>query len=52
MCGRKTLTRDMQSIIAELAVEDWEDPDMELEEWDEIDLEEDDDGPWLGDDGY
>lgn len=27
MCGRKTLTRDMLSIIEELAVEDWEDPD-------------------------
>ncbi|MEE8206594.1 MAG: SOS response-associated peptidase [Nitrospinaceae bacterium] len=30
MCGRKTLTRDMQSIIEELAVEDWEDPDNYL----------------------
>ncbi len=27
MCGRKTLTRDMQSIIEELAIEDWQDPD-------------------------
>ncbi|RMF09097.1 MAG: SOS response-associated peptidase [Candidatus Neomarinimicrobiota bacterium] len=27
MCGRKTLTRDMQSIIEELAVEEWEDPE-------------------------
>ena len=27
MCGRKTLTRDMQSIIEELAIEEWEDPD-------------------------
>lgn len=25
MCGRKTLTRDMQSIIEELAIEEWED---------------------------
>jgi hypothetical protein len=32
--------------------EDWEDPEKDLEEWDEIDLEEDDDGPWLGDDDY
>jgi len=23
MCGRKTLTRDMQSIIEELAIEEW-----------------------------
>jgi putative SOS response-associated peptidase YedK len=27
MCGRKTLTRDMQSIIEELAIEEWENPD-------------------------
>ncbi|HJM33967.1 MAG TPA: SOS response-associated peptidase, partial [Candidatus Marinimicrobia bacterium] len=27
MCGRKTLTRDMQSIIEELAIGEWEDPD-------------------------
>jgi len=27
MCGRKTLTRDMQSIIEELAVEEWEHPE-------------------------
>ncbi|MFH1852005.1 MAG: SOS response-associated peptidase [Candidatus Neomarinimicrobiota bacterium] len=27
MCGRKTLTKDMQSIIEELAIQDWEDPD-------------------------
>jgi hypothetical protein len=32
--------------------EGWEDPDKELEEWDEIDLEEDDEGPWRGDDDY
>lgn len=32
--------------------EGWEDPDNELEEWDEIDLEEDDEGPWRGDDDY
>ncbi|MBT4662208.1 MAG: hypothetical protein HOC18_09940, partial [Candidatus Marinimicrobia bacterium] len=25
MCGRKTLTRDMQSIIEELAIEEWYD---------------------------
>jgi putative SOS response-associated peptidase YedK len=30
MCGRKTLTRDMQSIIEELAIEEWEDPDNYL----------------------
>lgn len=30
MCGRKTLTRDMQSIIEELAVEEWEEPDNYL----------------------
>ncbi|MFC1549718.1 SOS response-associated peptidase [Candidatus Neomarinimicrobiota bacterium] len=30
MCGRKTLTRDMQSIIKELAIEEWEDPDNYL----------------------
>ena len=27
MCGRKTLTRDMQSIIEELAIEEWMDPE-------------------------
>ena len=27
MCGRITLTRDMLSIIEELAIEEWEDPD-------------------------
>jgi len=27
MCGRKTLTRDMKSIIEELAIEEWENPD-------------------------
>ena len=27
MCGRKTLTKDMQSIIEELAIEEWENPD-------------------------
>ncbi len=27
MCGRKTLTEDMQSIIEELAIQEWEDPD-------------------------
>jgi len=27
MCGRKTLTRDMQSIIQELAIDEWIDPD-------------------------
>src|SRR5210317_1256867 len=27
MCGRKTLTKDMQSIIEELAIENWENPD-------------------------
>ena len=27
MCGRKTLTREMQSIIEELAIEEWENPD-------------------------
>ena len=30
MCGRKTLTKDMQSIIEELAVEEWENPDNYL----------------------
>ncbi len=30
MCGRKTLTRDMQSIIEELAIEEWEDPENYL----------------------
>ncbi len=30
MCGRKTLTRDMQSIIEELAIEEWENPDNYL----------------------
>ena len=28
MCGRKTLTRDMQSIIVELAIDDWQDDDF------------------------
>jgi len=27
MCGRKTLTKDMKSIIKELAIEEWENPD-------------------------
>ena len=27
MCGRKTLTKDMRSIIEELAIEEWENPD-------------------------
>ena len=27
MCGRKTLTRDIQSIIQELAINEWVDPD-------------------------
>ena len=30
MCGRKTLTKDMQSIIEELAIEEWENPDNYL----------------------
>ncbi|MFQ6612324.1 MAG: SOS response-associated peptidase [Fidelibacterota bacterium] len=30
MCGRKTLTRDMQSIIEELAVEEWQEPENYL----------------------
>ena len=30
MCGRKTLTKDMQSIIEELAIEEWETPDNYL----------------------
>ena len=30
MCGRKTLTKDMQSIIEELAVEEWENSDNYL----------------------
>lgn len=29
MCGRKTLTRDMQSIIEELAIDDWADDTFE-----------------------
>ncbi|MBH10398.1 MAG: hypothetical protein CMG74_08640 [Candidatus Marinimicrobia bacterium] len=28
MCGRKTLTRDIQSIIEELLIREWEDPDQ------------------------
>jgi putative SOS response-associated peptidase YedK len=28
MCGRKTLTRDMQSIIQELAIDEWHDDDF------------------------
>ena len=28
MCGRKTLTRDMQSIIEEMAIEEWQDSDL------------------------
>ena len=28
MCGRKTLTRDMQSIIEEMAIEEWQDSDI------------------------
>ncbi len=27
MCGRKTITRDMLSIIEELAIDEWQDPD-------------------------
>ncbi|NHZ87399.1 MAG: hypothetical protein GWP19_16275, partial [Planctomycetia bacterium] len=30
MCGRKTLTKDMQSITEELAIEEWENPDNYL----------------------
>jgi len=30
MCGRKTLTKDMQSIIEELAIEEWENSDNYL----------------------
>lgn len=30
MCGRKTLTHDIQSIIEELAIEEWENPDNYL----------------------
>ncbi|MFC1785562.1 SOS response-associated peptidase family protein, partial [Candidatus Neomarinimicrobiota bacterium] len=30
MCGRKTLTKDMQSIVEELAIEEWENPDNYL----------------------
>ena len=30
MCGRKTLTKDMKSIIEELAIEEWENPDNYL----------------------
>jgi len=30
MCGRKTLTKDMQSIIEELAIEEWGNPDNYL----------------------
>ena len=28
MCGRKTLTRDIQSIIEEMAIEEWQDQDL------------------------
>ncbi len=28
MCGRKTLTRDIQSIIEEMAIEEWQDSDL------------------------
>jgi putative SOS response-associated peptidase YedK len=28
MCGRKTLTRDMQSIIQELTIDEWHDDDF------------------------
>ena len=28
MCGRKTLTRDIQSIIEEMAIEEWQDADL------------------------
>ena len=28
MCGRKTLTRNMQSIIEEMAIEEWQDADL------------------------
>jgi len=37
------------SRATDLVEDDWEDPDEELEEWDDIDLEEDDE-LWLGDD--
>ena len=30
MCGRKTLTKDMQSIIEELVIQEWENPDNYL----------------------
>ena len=32
--------------------EDWENPDDNLEEWDDVDLEEDDDELWLDDDDF
>ena len=28
MCGRKTLTRDIQSIIDEMEIEEWRDSDI------------------------
>jgi hypothetical protein len=37
------------SRATDLEEDDWEDPEEELEEWDDIDLEEDDD-LWLDDD--
>jgi hypothetical protein len=39
------------SRATDLEEDDWEDPDKELEEWDDIDLEEDDD-MWLDDDDF
>ena len=32
--------------------DDWEDSDKELEDWDDIDLEEDDDELWLDEDDF
>lgn len=40
------------SRATDLEEDDWEDPEKELEDWDDIDLEEDDDELWLDDDDF
>jgi hypothetical protein len=36
----------------DLTEDEWENPDEELEDWDDIDLEDDEDELWLDDDDF
>jgi hypothetical protein len=40
------------SRATDLSEDDWENPDKELDDWDDIDLEDDDDELWLDDDDF